>query len=166
MVADRGIDARTRAGAALALLLVGGVVGRMFWGWVSDRVHGNRLRVLPADLVAGRGRAGAGCAFGWAGCCYVVLPLIGLTSVGWNGVFITAITEAADPARPASAMVSGRSRWSVCLGSVLIPPGFGWVVHALDSRTWPGLVRRLRLSALLLQVSRVGRSTGVPDNVR
>ena len=81
-----------------------------------------------------------GLAFGGSWVLLVALPLVGLTSVGWNGVYITAITEAA-PARPDGP---GERPFPAAdlPGSALIPPGFGALVSATQSWTAPGWVRR------------------------
>lgn len=164
LVDDVGMTT-SRAGAALALLLVGGLVGRIGWGWVSDRVHGDRPRVLQATSLM----ASAGLVlmpFVGSPLRYVILVAVGLSSVGWNGVFVASMAEAAEPG--SIGVVTGRALLLVSAGAVLIPPGFGWVVHALDSWTlaWVSCGVLSLLSVLLLQVSRVVPLAGVPDNVR
>jgi MFS family permease len=163
LVDDVGMTT-SHAGSALALLLVGGLVGRPGWGWVSDRVHGDRPRVLQAtSLIASAGLVlmpFVGSAFR-----YPVLVAVGLSSVGWNGVFVASVSEAAEPG--AIGVATGRALLLVSAGAVLIPPGFGWVVHSLDSWTlaWVSCGVLSLLSGLLLQVSRVVPAAGIPNNV-
>ena len=153
LVDDAGMSPQ-RAGSALALLLVGGLVGRVAWGWISDRLHRDRPRVLQAtSLIAAAGLilmplAGPSLR-------YPVLFVIGLSSVGWNGVFVATVTEAADS--DSIGVVTGRALVLVNAGAVVVPPSFGWVVHSLDSWTvaWGACALLSLMSVGLLQASRV-----------
>jgi MFS family permease len=124
LVDDRGFRA-DEAGAALALLLLGGLVGRPTWGWVSDWLHHDRVRVLQA---AGVLSAAFMVLLPFAGgpLIYPVLFGIGLCAVGWNGVFLAMVNEAVPPALIGST--SGVSFLLVNLGAVVVPPLVGLLV--------------------------------------
>ena len=124
LVDERGFGA-DEAGAALALLLVGGLVGRPAWGWVSDRLHHDRVGVLQA---AGALAAGFIALLPLAGgpLLYPVLIGIGLCAVGWNGVYLAMVNESVPPALIGST--SGVSLLLVNLGAVVVPPLVGLVV--------------------------------------
>jgi MFS family permease len=131
LVDDRG-SAATAAGAALALLLAGGLAGRPAWGWLSDRRQADRGRVLQvcaflsAAFLALLPTAGAATL-------PVVLAGIGLCSVGWNGAYLAAVAEAGDPARIGST--TGRALLLVNLGAVVVPPLVGLL--STGGTRWP-----------------------------
>ncbi len=153
LVDDRGFDA-SRAGSALALLLVGGLVGRPAWGWVSDRLHHERVRVLQMAALL-------------AATFLVMLPLvddsllfvvllgIGLCSVGWNGVYLAMLTEAV----PASVIGSttGMALLLVHLGAVVFPPVVGLIVTRAGnwSISWGLCAVMSLLSVGVLQIARI-----------
>jgi MFS family permease len=123
LVDERGFDPG-RAGASLAILLIGGLIGRPGWGWISDRLHDDRVRVLQVAAVL-------------SATFLALLPLadgpwlvpvmigVGLCSVGWNGVFLALLTEIV----PANLIGSttGVAMLLVHLGAVLLPPIIGLV---------------------------------------
>lgn len=119
-----------QAGAGLSLTLLGGLAGRPLWGWFSDRVHGDRVKVLQLTALLGGGalvllpllRSVA---------LLVLLPILGLVSVGWNGAYIATVTEAAGP--DAVGFETGRALVLINLGAVVFPPTFGAVVSATHS---------------------------------
>lgn len=123
LVDDRGFDP-ARAGASLAILLVGGLIGRPAWGWVSDRLHHDRVRVLQGVALL-------------SAIFLVVLPLssdgwlipvmigVGLCSVGWNGVFLAMLTEIVRP--DLIGTTSGVAMLLVHVGAVVMPPLVGLV---------------------------------------
>lgn len=141
------------AGSRLALLLFAGLVGRVAWGWLSDRVHRDRGRVLQVIAVLS-GAALFLLSVVGSSALPVVLLLIGLCSVGWNGVYIASITEASNP--QLTGLVTGRSMSWVNLGAVLMPPTFGLLVRAPHGwvLAWSMCGVMSLLCLFLLQVSR------------
>ena len=77
------------AGTVLAAHQVAGVVGRMFWGWLADRV-GDGGGVLMA-VAAVAGSSALACLAltpeGPQAAVVAVFLVLGFTAVGWNGVF-------------------------------------------------------------------------------
>lgn len=145
-----------RQAAARLLLVVhlGGIAGRLLWGWVSDRWFGAD-RVGPLALVCG---AGAAAAAGVAALSvWVPLPLLaaggaalagGMTLLGWNGLYVTRISELAGEA---SAVMLGLSMTVLYIWTMLAPPAFGWLVERVGGHyalAWAAL-GTLPLGALL-----------------
>jgi len=151
---DRGLSVG-RAGSMLALLMVGGLVGRPVWGWLSDRRRRDRIRVLQAvSLLSGAGLAlvpvlGAPMLAGAA-------LAVGLCAVGWNGVYIATVSESVPPAMIGST--TGVAMLLVNLGAVVLPPAFGALVGVSG---WPaGWYACAALSLLALAVLQVSRDCG------
>ncbi len=119
------------AGIVLGAMQASGFFGRVFWGWVADRV-GNGFRVL-----AGIGAVSAVAA--------LALPLLGpgspaalvsalllafaFTAVGWNGVYLAAVARAAPRDRIGSA--TGGALVFTFAGVLVGPPlfamAYGWI---------------------------------------
>lgn len=124
LVDERAFDP-AGAGSALALLLIGGLIGRPAWGWASDRLHHDRVRILQvAAALSATFLLLLPFAHGLL--LYPVLFGIGLCSVGWNGVFLAMVTEAVSPALVGST--TGVALLLVNLGAVVVPPLVGLVV--------------------------------------
>ncbi len=133
-----------RAAASLLVAVhLGGVLGRLTWGTVSDRRFGGRR--VPALVWC----AGAGMLFplilialphrafgpGVAGVALVG----GILLLGWNGLFSTLIVEHTGPAGAATAM--GVSMSLLYLVTMLTPPVFGWFVDRTSyAAGWAALV--------------------------
>lgn len=101
-----GLSAPSAAGV-LAFAQGAAVVGRLLWSWVSDRfLHGERYVLVAAlsllsavaAVMIGALRPGLGA---------LAVPsaiLIGITAAGWNGVFLTAVSEIGGRERAGSAI--------------------------------------------------------------
>jgi ACS family hexuronate transporter-like MFS transporter len=118
------------AGVGTSSLLIGGICGRMFWGWVSDRFYKNqRIRVIfylacfGFLLVSGLSFFPPGISV-IATCMY--LFVCGAVITGWNGVMITVIVETV--AETSAGLVSGISYSLGNLGTMLGVPITGFMI--------------------------------------
>jgi predicted MFS family arabinose efflux permease len=136
IVAFLALDVHERSGASLpkaALLLaaaqVGGIVGRVGWGLVSDRLLGGRRR----PIVIGINAVAVACAFALAvlpgtasfGVLAVVAFVCGLSVIGWQGMWVTAMAELAGPAR--AGAVTGFGLTFINASVMVAPPLYGFV---------------------------------------
>jgi len=132
---------------AAAVLLVavhlGGVLGRLAWGALSDRRYGGRRVPALAWCV------GAGLVFpvGLIALPHLAHPstvtlaalIGGILLLGWNGLYSTLITESAEPGQGATAM--GVSMTLMYTATMLTPPLFGFLVdHTSYAAGWASLI--------------------------
>lgn len=154
LVEARGLS-NARAGLGVSVLLVGGVAGRLAWGWLSD-VHSHR-RVQVLQAVAALGAVAIIALLlspeAWLP---LVLVAVGMTSVGWNGVYIAAVAESADPAMIGSA--SGTALTLINLGAIVVPLLTGVIVSV--SGGWVAGLLWMALLSLAAAVVAVAFSTG------
>ena len=134
------------APAARLLLLVhlGGVAGRLSWGWLSDRrFRGDRRQPLALAALAGAAAAVALAAAG--GFRHLPPPAAGalafaggFTLLGWNGLALTAVAERAAAARAAMLAVLFTVLY---VFTMLASPAFGWLVDRVGyPPAWLALV--------------------------
>jgi ACS family hexuronate transporter-like MFS transporter len=101
-------------------------IGRLVWGYLSDRIfHGERLvpfaiiAVLAAVAAAALGLLGRGAV----GVLLLATALLGFSGAGWNGLFSAALAEIGGADRAASAIGIGLT--GIFLASAISPSAFG-----------------------------------------
>jgi MFS family permease len=121
------------AGMVMAVSQLSSVAGRVLWGIVADRLLSRRATL--GLLGVGMGIT-ALCAFGagtgwplWA--LFVFAVALGVTAVGWNGVFLAELTRLAPQGRVGD--VTGGSSFFTFLGVVVTPPIFNAVLALAGS---------------------------------
>jgi MFS family permease len=94
LVEDMHYDIVT-AGVILGLVQIAGALGRVLWGFVADLVRDGLGVLLGLGLVMATGAAVV--AFGGAGLpawiTIGVFLVLGLTAVGWNGIFMSEVAR-------------------------------------------------------------------------
>jgi len=115
----------------LAALILAGAVGRLFWGSVSDRWFAGRRK--PALLGAGGVTVVMSLAMlllrpatplFWL---FVLIVVLGFAGLGWNGVYVTLLSELG-AARKKAATAVGVGISVMQLGVLVLPPFFGYLV--------------------------------------
>jgi len=147
------------AGVVLSTAQVGGVVGRVLWGYMADRWLGPR-RMLAALAVLMALCCAITAALQVGGPLVLVLVLMaafGASATGWNGVYLAEVARLA-PAGQASAATGGALSVTF-LGVVLGPVLFGTLSGAFDSYRAGYLALALPAAACAWQLLRGPRPT-------
>ena len=113
------------AGLALSVTQLGGIGGRVAWGYVADRWLGpRRMLLLLASMMAVCALASAFLTTDTPhGVVIALLVCFGASAIGWNGVYLAEVARRAPPGM--ASMATGGTLAFTFLGVVLGPPMFG-----------------------------------------
>ncbi|MDI6812611.1 MAG: MFS transporter [Desulfitobacteriaceae bacterium] len=127
----------------LALVQFGGMAGRIFWGYVSDTFfQGARKPVLAIIGIMAIAMALAMLALTPQTPMWIIglaTWLFGFSAIGWNGIYITLLSEVAGRDQAGTAVGLGLTLLQ--LGVLIFPPLFGFFVDFSGSyqTSWLGL---------------------------
>ncbi len=121
------------AGLALTAANAGGIVGRIAWGAIADRLIAPRMLLAIIGLLAATGAfATATFDAAWPlSALLVVCAVFGGTAIGWNGVQLAELARHA-PAGEAGA-ITGAAGFIGFAGVVVGPPTFALLAAATGS---------------------------------
>jgi MFS family permease len=113
------------AGLALSVTQLGGIGGRVVWGYVADRWLGaRRMLLLLASMMALGALASAFLTTDTSqALVIVILVAFGASAIGWNGVYLAEVARRAPPGL--ASMATGGTLAFTFLGVVVGPPMFG-----------------------------------------
>ena len=120
----------TSAGLAMSSAMVGGVIGRIGWGWVADNLLApRRTLALISAITAVTAFGFVGVSSSWPFVAVLALAFVaGLSSIAWNGVFLAEVAHRA-PTGMATAATGGVMFCTY--GGVVVWPATFFAVHAL-----------------------------------
>jgi predicted MFS family arabinose efflux permease len=112
------------AGLALTSATIGGVAGRIAWGYVADRWLAPRRVLATIGLCAGVcGALMAAATAAWPPPAIAMLAaFFGATAIGWNGVQLSEVARHAPPG--SAGKVTGATGFVTFAGVVVGPPSF------------------------------------------
>ena len=144
------------AGLLFSVMQGAGIVARVAWGWVNDRWLSTRplLASIGIGMVAAIAAAASFSSEWPFAALAAVCAALGLTGVGWNGVYLAEVARAMPIEKVGSA--TGGVMMFTFLGIVVGPSTFGAIVAASGSYT-PAFVTVAALvlaTAVVLLLSR------------
>lgn len=113
------------AGLALSVAQMGGIGGRITWGYVADRWLGaSRTLMLLSVLMVSAALVTASLPAAAPRALLVpVLVVFGASAIGWNGVYLAEVARRAPPGQ--ASLATGGTLAFTFLGVVIGPPVFG-----------------------------------------
>ena len=149
------------AGIVMAAAQASGVVGRILWGWLSDRlVTARQALALLGYAIAMTGAGLALVGTDWPLIAvFATAAALGAVALGWNGVFLAEIARVAPPGL--AGMATGGALAFTFLGALAGPPLFGAVVDLTGSYRMAFLIAAACAGVAGLSVSRLhGAASG------
>jgi nitrate/nitrite transporter NarK len=136
LVTERGYGL-IEAGVALSVMHAAGFVARPLWGFIADRAQSGMRVLLLIGLIAMLGAlALIHLDASWpALAVYGVCAALGISSIGWNGLFYAEITRIAGQGN-AGAVTGGASFFvyaGVLTGPAVFAATFGFVGNYTDT---------------------------------
>jgi MFS family permease len=117
------------AGLAMTCAMVGGLVGRIGWGWVADNLLAPRRTLALVSLLMGLTSLGLACVGpSWPLAAVIAISVAaGLSSIAWNGVYLAEVAHRAPPGMATAA--TGGTMFCTYAG-VMVWPAVFFVIHA------------------------------------
>lgn len=141
-----------QAEGLLASILIGSLTGRIFWSWLSSRIFTERriYSLIMVMFIAALMFFIYSLQFHFLLLSIPVFFFTGFTAIGWNGVYITVISETA-PKRQIG-MYSAIGLLVISVGTIIGTPLSGIIVDASFSYipVWRYLSVAMALVALVL----------------
>lgn len=118
-----------QAGLAMTCAMVGGLVGRIGWGWVADNLLAPRRTLALVSLLMGLTSLGlAAVDASWSMVAVLALSAAaGLSSIAWNGVYLAEVAHRAPQGMATAA--TGGTMFCTYAGVVVWPAVF-YVTHS------------------------------------
>ncbi len=116
------------AGLIYSSAHLAGIVGRIVWGAIADRVLAPRTTLGVLGVTMALAGAAAGCFDATWPLPLVILVsvLFGASAVGWNGVYLAEVARLAP--RGEVGAITGGTQFFTFIGAFATPPLFGFVV--------------------------------------
>ena len=131
LVAERGYSL-IDAGVMLSMLHVGGIVGRLAWGWIADRYSSTAVLLAVAAITVVATFALMALDATWPrSAVYALFFVFGSAALGWNGVLHAETARLSPPGM--ASVVAGGSTFFVFGGVLLGPSLFAAAYTAIGS---------------------------------